>query len=126
MPIIPMVLVNGAEGIGTGWKTKIPNYSPRELVANIRLMLDGEEPVPMIPWYKNFRETTDMSAAERLPWSKPRSSRSPNCPSERGRRNTRRTLWNPYYGKSYTVRRKEMGLPEKYLYALSLTRILST
>ncbi len=24
-----MVLVNGADGIGTGWMTKIPNYDPR-------------------------------------------------------------------------------------------------
>lgn len=29
MPIIPMVLVNGADGIGTGWSTKVPNYNPR-------------------------------------------------------------------------------------------------
>ena len=28
-PIIPMVLVNGAEGIGTGWSTFLPNYNPR-------------------------------------------------------------------------------------------------
>ena len=28
MPVIPMVLVNGAEGIGTGWSTFIPNYEP--------------------------------------------------------------------------------------------------
>lgn len=26
-PIIPMVLVNGAEGIGTGWAVKIPNFN---------------------------------------------------------------------------------------------------
>merc|ERR1719228_1175146 len=26
IPILPMVLVNGADGIGTGWMTKIPNY----------------------------------------------------------------------------------------------------
>lgn len=47
-PIIPMVLVNGAEGIGTGWSTKIPNYDVREIVANIQRMLDGEEPLPMV------------------------------------------------------------------------------
>jgi DNA topoisomerase-2 len=29
VPIIPMVLVNGADGIGTGWMTKIPNFNPR-------------------------------------------------------------------------------------------------
>merc|ERR1712125_310469 len=27
-PVIPMILVNGAEGIGTGWSTSIPNYDP--------------------------------------------------------------------------------------------------
>ncbi|XP_052741685.1 DNA topoisomerase 2 isoform X2 [Bicyclus anynana] len=59
IPIIPMGLVNGAEGIGTGWSTKIPNYNPRDIVANIRRMLDGDDPVPMHPWYKNFRGTIE-------------------------------------------------------------------
>lgn len=36
VPIIPMVLVNGADGIGTGWSTSIPNYSPQAIVDNIR------------------------------------------------------------------------------------------
>ncbi|XP_018321367.1 DNA topoisomerase 2 [Agrilus planipennis] len=59
IPIIPMLLVNGAEGIGTGWMTKIPNYNPRELVANIRRLLDNEEPVRMLPFYKNFKGTIE-------------------------------------------------------------------
>jgi DNA topoisomerase-2 len=36
MPILPSVLVNGAEGIGTGWSTFIPNYNPCDIVANLR------------------------------------------------------------------------------------------
>lgn len=59
LPILPMVLVNGAEGIGTGWSTKIPNYNPRDICDNLRRMLDGEEPKPMHPWYKNFRGTVE-------------------------------------------------------------------
>ncbi|XP_049538029.1 DNA topoisomerase 2 [Anopheles darlingi] len=55
LPIIPMLLVNGAEGIGTGWSTKIPNHNPRDVIANIRRMLNGEEPKVLNPWYKNFR-----------------------------------------------------------------------
>ncbi|CAH1789869.1 unnamed protein product [Owenia fusiformis] len=54
-PIIPMVLVNGAEGIGTGWSTKIPNYDVREIVANIKRMMEGDEPLPMVPAFKDFK-----------------------------------------------------------------------
>lgn len=50
-----MVLVNGAEGIGTGWSTKVPNFNPREIVENIRRLIRGEELKPMLPWYKHFR-----------------------------------------------------------------------
>ena len=55
MPILPMVLVNGADGIGTGWMTKIPNFNPRDIVENLRRLLKGKEVKEMIPWYKNFR-----------------------------------------------------------------------
>ncbi|CAL7944561.1 unnamed protein product [Xylocopa violacea] len=54
VPIIPMILVNGADGIGTGWMTKIPNYNPRELIENLHRMMDGGDPKPMLPHYKNF------------------------------------------------------------------------
>ena len=47
-----MILVNGADGIGTGWMTKIPNFNPRDIVNNIRRMLEGLDPLPMIPWFK--------------------------------------------------------------------------
>ncbi|XP_075299453.1 DNA topoisomerase 2-alpha [Opisthocomus hoazin] len=59
IPIIPMVLINGAEGIGTGWSCKIPNFDIREVVNNIRRLMDGEEPLPMLPSYKNFKGTID-------------------------------------------------------------------
>uniref|UniRef100_A0A9J8DL42 DNA topoisomerase 2 n=1 Tax=Cyprinus carpio carpio TaxID=630221 RepID=A0A9J8DL42_CYPCA len=55
IPIIPMVLVNGAEGIGTGWACKIPNYDPREIVNNINRMLNHQDLLPMLPRYKNFK-----------------------------------------------------------------------
>ncbi|KAM6176062.1 DNA topoisomerase 2-alpha [Erethizon dorsatum] len=62
IPIIPMVLVNGAEGIGTGWSCKIPNFDVREVVNNIRRLMDGEEPLPMLPSYKNFKGTIEELA----------------------------------------------------------------
>ena len=55
-----MVLVNGAEGIGTGWSTSIPNYNPRDIVANLRRLIDGEDLVQMHPWYRGFKGSIDL------------------------------------------------------------------
>ena len=38
-PIIPMVLVNGAEGIGTGFSTKCPQFNPVDIINNIINMI---------------------------------------------------------------------------------------
>uniref|UniRef100_A0A8R1DUW9 DNA topoisomerase 2 n=1 Tax=Caenorhabditis japonica TaxID=281687 RepID=A0A8R1DUW9_CAEJA len=54
-PIIPMVLVNGAQGIGTGWSTNIPNFNPREIVKNVKRLIAGDSQKSLAPWYKNFR-----------------------------------------------------------------------
>lgn len=50
-----MVLVNGTDGIGTGWSSYIPNFNPSDIVANLRHKLAGEEMEPMHPWYRGFR-----------------------------------------------------------------------
>lgn len=65
VPIIPMILVNGAEGIGTGWSTKIPNFNPRDIVENIRRLIVGEEPKPLHPFYKNFNGSIDFVSEHR-------------------------------------------------------------
>ncbi|KAI5181369.1 DNA topoisomerase II [Nematocida sp. AWRm80] len=59
VPVIPVLLVNGAEGIGTGWSTSIPSYNPREITENILRMIRGEEPQEMTPFYKGFTGTTE-------------------------------------------------------------------
>lgn len=66
VPVIPMVLVNGAAGIGTGWSTNIPNYNPRQLVNVIKQKINGEEPEQLVPWYKNFKGTITKSGAQKF------------------------------------------------------------
>lgn len=51
MPIIPLVLVNGSAGIGTGWSSSIPNYNPKDIVAQLHRLLRGEQVEPIHPWY---------------------------------------------------------------------------
>jgi DNA topoisomerase II len=36
VPIIPMALVNGGTGIGTGWSTSIPMHGPRDVLRAVR------------------------------------------------------------------------------------------
>ncbi|GMI87135.1 topoisomerase II [Hibiscus trionum] len=64
VPIIPMVLVNGSEGIGTGWSSFIPNYNPRDIVENVRRLLNGEQMKPMHPWYRGFKGTIEQTASK--------------------------------------------------------------
>ena len=54
MPVIPMVLVNGSDGIGTGWSSTVQKYDPREIVANLRRMIRGEEPEAMHPHFSGY------------------------------------------------------------------------
>ncbi|KAM7515721.1 hypothetical protein LguiA_005304 [Lonicera macranthoides] len=63
-PVIPTVLVYGSEGIGTGWSSYVPNYNPRDLVANVRRLLNGEPMEPMDPWYKGCRGTIEKTSTK--------------------------------------------------------------
>lgn len=60
IPIIPMILVNGCTGIGTGWSCNIPCYNPEVLVEAIKTWLNNKEKGNQIvwpkitPWYRGF------------------------------------------------------------------------
>ncbi len=53
-PIIPMILVNGANGIGTGFSTDIPCYNPIDIINNINNIIDGKETFKMTPFWRGF------------------------------------------------------------------------
>jgi len=75
VPIIPMVLVNGVKGIGTGFSTDIMCYNPQEIIDYIKHKLmpaSAPSPAPTInPFYKNFKGTiqriADASASTSTP-----------------------------------------------------------
>ena len=55
MPTIPMVLVNGTEGIGTGFSCYVPPFNPEDIKENIKRYLNGEPIVSMRPWFRGFK-----------------------------------------------------------------------
>ncbi|KAK4125939.1 type II DNA topoisomerase [Parathielavia appendiculata] len=74
IPVIPMVLVNGADGIGTGWSTSIPNYHPIDIVENLKRRMgrldpdDAEEKPfkPMTPWFRGWKGVVEPDGPNRF------------------------------------------------------------
>jgi DNA topoisomerase-2 len=50
-----MVLVNGTEGIGTGFSCYVPPFNPEDIKENIKRSLKGEPFVAMRPWFRGFK-----------------------------------------------------------------------
>jgi len=59
VPIIPLILVNGGEGIGTGYSSFVPCYNPKDIVENMKRCINDEELKDLHPWYPNFKGTIE-------------------------------------------------------------------
>ena len=59
LPCVPVLLINGCVGIGTGFSTDIPPYNPTDLVRVLRERITGRLPslraVPLKPWWQGFK-----------------------------------------------------------------------
>jgi DNA topoisomerase II len=74
IPIIPMILVNGTEGVGTGWSTFIPSkihpngfilgFNPVDIIDNIIRLLNNEELKEMVMWSKGFKGKIRLEKGE--------------------------------------------------------------
>jgi DNA topoisomerase-2 len=61
-PIIPMILVNGSKGIGTGFSTEIMCYNPKDIIQYLKDKLDqlsnaktNEKSSEFFPYYEGFK-----------------------------------------------------------------------
>lgn len=69
VPIIPMILVNGCSGIGTGWSTDIPLFNPKDILESVRCWIENDGEIylndpdtdqdicvlpELVPWYRGF------------------------------------------------------------------------
>lgn len=56
-PVIPTLLLNGAQGIGTGWSTEVPCYKSDHIAQYIRYKLGDRKskPAKLKPYYENFK-----------------------------------------------------------------------
>ena len=56
VPVLPLILINGACGIGTGFSTDIPCFNPDDLKDRLlKLVEDPDADIQeLMPWYKGF------------------------------------------------------------------------
>jgi DNA topoisomerase II len=62
LPIIPMIFVNGAKGVGTGFSTDIPSFNPLDLIQWIQNWIHDKESPDLLPWYWGFKGNTYKKA----------------------------------------------------------------
>lgn len=68
LPIVPMILINGGDGIGTGWSCNVPWYNIEEIIEWIKVWINCKGNIKTIkgkititetpelhPWIRNFR-----------------------------------------------------------------------
>jgi DNA topoisomerase-2 len=63
LPKVPMILINGATGIGTGWSSYTPPHNPLDILKCLRILLHGGSPsnLPrLVPWFRNFLGTIEI------------------------------------------------------------------
>jgi DNA topoisomerase-2 len=58
VPIIPMILINGSKGIGTGFSTDIMCYNPLQIIDYIMIVIaNGSSKSNIQPYYEGFKGT---------------------------------------------------------------------
>jgi len=67
-PIIPMVLVNGSKGIGTGFSTDIMCYNPLQIIDYLKNKLLGieQDDFEFVPYYEGFKGNITKLSSEKF------------------------------------------------------------
>lgn len=71
LPIIPMWLINGAQGIGTGFSTNILKHSPSQVIDVLIWMCQNDvksllSNINLKPWYRGFNGIIDVQGVQKI------------------------------------------------------------
>lgn len=68
VPVIPLALLNGVQGIGTGFSCSIPPYNPLDIILYIRnkyLSDNSMETPEFVPYYEGFKGRVEKIAEQK-------------------------------------------------------------
>lgn len=55
LPILPVALINGCEGIGSGWRCELPMYNPVDVAAWVKAFINKTDKPSLTPWFRGFK-----------------------------------------------------------------------
>lgn len=67
LTVVPLGVINGAEGIGTGWSTKCYPHDPRVVTKCMRRILNGKSPCKVPPYFNWFKGDTEIIKSKDIP-----------------------------------------------------------
>jgi DNA topoisomerase-2 len=68
VPVLPMVLINGANGIATGFRSLVPLFNPSDIIKNINAKFNRGSSVKLVPWYSGTYKTNHKTREEKNQW----------------------------------------------------------
>ncbi len=60
LPKLPLMLLNGAEGIGTGFSSMIPSFDHKDIIHSMIFYVEKGKPRKITPWVRNYSEKVEV------------------------------------------------------------------
>lgn len=69
LPKLPLMLLNGAEGIGTGFSSSIPSFHHKDIIASMISYIETGRPKKMKPFFHHYRDSFNIETSGRMIFS---------------------------------------------------------
>lgn len=68
VPTVPLLLLNGAHGIGTGFSSKLPCFKLQDVIRLVRASLNGANDTEPMPWYTGY-DANELTESDPSKWT---------------------------------------------------------
>lgn len=66
LPKLPLMLLNGAEGIGTGFSSVVPSFNHKDIIDSMISVVENGKAKRIKPWVRNYNEKIEIDAKGRV------------------------------------------------------------
>ncbi len=66
LPKLPLMLLNGSEGIGTGFSSVIPSFNHKDIIKTMMTFIETGKPRRIKPWVRYYSGTVEVDEKNRI------------------------------------------------------------